>query len=426
MGELLPFLRRGRDGGQWTPAERARLEALADQYGGGGGGDGLELVYGTSDAGDPWCAVKDQDDEVLVHVARIGERFVAHFPLEDALAEGGDLYSTLREYLRAHEDGVVVAFGPGGREGQALIALLFAAGVMDQELMTAAPALAAAAADAAGLELVPTAALPEPLAEARSAPEPQAAPAPASAEESAHPSTPASAPVEPAPEPAAAAAVHDHADLSQAQPLAPQAPASEPLQVEVAVAGRAGQAPEIHGTDGHDFLIGGAGAERLLGGAGNDTLDGGGGRDTLDGGAGDDLIHLAPEALAIGDAGADTFVVHGPLATGRPDTLLGVIEDFRREEGDRLVTFDGRPLAPPPHEPLGDHPPAEESPEATGPATRITGDERIEIDFDDDGVFDGFVVLRTHPEASAPAPAPMEGEGLMTVHPPAAHDWIGL
>ncbi|CAN7453052.1 hypothetical protein LJR219_002962 [Phenylobacterium sp. LjRoot219] len=164
MGELLPFLRRGRDSGQWTPAERARLEAMAGQY---GDGDGLELVYGTSDAGDPWCAVKDQDDEVLVHVARIGERFVAHFPLEDALAEGGDLYSTLREWLRNHEDGVVVAFGPGGREGQALIALLFAAGVMDQELTAAAPALAAAAAQVvAGLELAPAAPLPEPLADA--------------------------------------------------------------------------------------------------------------------------------------------------------------------------------------------------------------------------------------------------------------------
>lgn len=426
MGELLPFLSRGRDGGQWTPAERARLEAMAGQYGGGGG---LEVVYGVSDAGDPWCAVKDQDDEVLVHVARIGERFVAHFPLEDALAEGGDLYSTLREYLRTHEEGVVVAFGPGGREGQALVALLFAAGVMEHELTTAAPALAQAAFDvAAALQLDAKTPLPEPLADAPPAPTqrdepPPAEPAPA------HPPAHAAAPVKPEPQPAPATPVRDHAPPPPPEASVVKASEAEPEHLEVAAITRAHQPLEIRGGEGHDSLVGGAGAEHLLGGAGNDTLIGGGGRDTLDGGAGDDEIHLAPEALAIGGAGADTFVIHRPPAPGRPDTLLGVVGDFHREEGDRLVTFEGRIIAPPPAPALAAQQDgaadAAEAGRADGFATRTSGEDlRVEVDFDDDGVFDGFVVLlRAQPEAPPPHG---ETDGLLTPPAPPSHDWIGV
>lgn len=406
---------------------------MAGQY---GGGDGLEVVYGVSDAGDPWCAVKDQDDEVLVHVARIGERFVAHFPLEDALAEGGDLYSTLREYLRTHEEGVVVAFGPGGREGQALVALLFVAGLMEQELTASAPALAAAVAEvAATLKLEVAEPLPEALADAPTQVARHEEAPPAQPEPSPTPSH-AAAPAEPELQLAAETPVHDRAAPAPApaEPPAAAAPAAEPLQIEMAAVVRANQATVIHGTEDHDRLVGGTGAEHLLGGGGADTLVGGGGRDTLDGGAGDDEIHLAPEALAIGGAGADTFVVHRPLLPGRPDTLLGVIEDFHREEGDRLVNFDGRPLPPPPPPPPVEHQGepapgvadtgAAEAGEAFGPAVRTSdGDQRVEVDFDDDGVFDGFVLLRAHPGVPPPH---VDGEGPLTPPAPPAHDWIGV
>lgn len=401
---------------------------MAGQY---GGGDGLEVVYGVSDAGDPWCAVKDQDDEVLVHVARIGERFVAHFPLEDALAEGGDLYSTLREYLRNHEEGVVVAFGAGGREGQALVALLFVAGLMEQELSASAPALAAAVAEVAATLKLEVAPLPEALADA---------PAPVARHEEAPPAQPESSPAqshaaepaEPEPQLAAETPVHDRAAPPAAEPPAAAAPSAEPLHVEVAAVVRTNQATVVHGTEGHDRLVGGSGAEHLLGGGGNDTLVGGGGRDTLDGGAGDDEIHLAPEALAIGGTGADAFVVHRPLLPGRPDTLLGVIEDFHREEGDRLVIFDGRPPPPPPLPPAVEHqgepPPGVAGAsvtEAFGPAVRTSdGDQRVEVDFDDDGVFDGFVLLRAHPGVP-PAPH-VDEEGPLTPPAPPLHDWIGV
>ena len=32
MGDILPFVARVRDAGEWTASERARLEALADQF----------------------------------------------------------------------------------------------------------------------------------------------------------------------------------------------------------------------------------------------------------------------------------------------------------------------------------------------------------------------------------------------------------
>ena len=389
---------------------------MAGQY---GGGDGLEVVYGVSDAGDPWCAVKDQDDEVLVHVARIGERFVAHFPLEDALAEGGDLYSTLREYLRTHEEGVVVAFGPGSREGQALVALLFATGVMEHELTAAAPALAQAAADvAAALQLETKSPLPEPLADAPPSSAQDEEPPPAEPART-HPPGHAAARAEPAPQLAAGTPTRDHA----APPPEAEAADAEPDHLEVAAAPPAARPLEIRGGDGDDLLVGGAGAEHLLGGAGDDTLIGGGGRDTLDGGAGDDEIHLAPEALAIGGAGADTFVIHRPAALGGPDTLLGVVGDFRREEGDQLVTFEGRTITPETNQ-LEGRPEAAEAADADGVVTRTSGEDlRVQVDFDEDGVFDGFVLLRAPPEAPPPEG---EADGLLTPPAPQPHDWIGL
>ena len=390
---------------------------MAGQY---GGGDGLEVVYGVSDAGDPWCAVKDQDDEVLVHVARIGERFVAHFPLEDALAEGGDLYSTLREYLRTHEEGVVVAFGPGGRDGQALVALLFAAGVMEHELTMAAPALAQAAADvAAALKLEAKTALPELSADAPPAParhEDLPPPAP----EPSHPPEHAAAALDSEPQLAAAAPAHDRAAPPPAEAPPPKTPDAEPQHIEVAANAPAPPPTVIHGTEGHDLLVGGKGAEHLIGGGGNDTLIGGGGRDTLDGGAGDDQIHLAPEALAVGGPGADAFVVHRPTPAARSGEVLGVVMDFHAEEGDRLVAPNGRPVGPP-----LPGPPAESLDAALTYITpQSSGREMsFEVDIDEDGVADGLVTVR--PDGWLVVQA-YDAEPQQPPSPPPSNDWIGV
>ena len=51
MGDILPFVARVRDGGDWTASERERLEALADQF--AKAGPHVEVVYGAADYGDP-------------------------------------------------------------------------------------------------------------------------------------------------------------------------------------------------------------------------------------------------------------------------------------------------------------------------------------------------------------------------------------
>ena len=124
---------------------------------------------------------------------------------------------------------------------------------------------------------------------------------------------------------------------------------------------------------------------------------------------------------AVGDAGADTFVVQAPATNGGADTLLGVVLDFQRTEGDRLVTPDGRLI-------LGAHPPAEPvDPERSSQFEFGVGaGQRVEVDVDDDGVFDGFVVLHSRSVVQVQVPTSAEGEGLLAPSPAATHDWIGV
>ena len=51
------------------------------------------------------------------------------------------------------------------------------------------------------------------------------------------------------------------------------------------------------GTQGGDYLYGGAGNDTLIGGAGDDTLQGGAGNDRLIGGAGNDYLLKAFMAM---------------------------------------------------------------------------------------------------------------------------------
>lgn len=105
----------------------------------------------------------------------------------------------------------------------------------------------------------------------------------------------------------------------------------------------------ILGGDGDDLLFGDEGDDWLSGNAGNDTLVSGGGADDLDGGEGDDLLiggddperawlhggagddTLMPGAgdFVEGLAGADTFILRGPVSE------VPVIGDYQSHE-DRL------------------------------------------------------------------------------------------
>ena len=82
MSNVIAFAPRLNAGGGWTAAERARLSELADRL--AADGVKVEIVYGVTDEGDPWCVIKDDQEEVLIHVARINGQFVIHDASSDA------------------------------------------------------------------------------------------------------------------------------------------------------------------------------------------------------------------------------------------------------------------------------------------------------------------------------------------------------
>jgi hypothetical protein len=423
MGQVVPFIARVRDSGDWSAAERARLDELADRL--AAAGVRVEVIYGVTDDGDPWCAVKDANEEVLIHVARIGGTFVVHSAIDDVLSEGADLHAVLRERLDATPE---IFAQPASaeilpfqlRQAQSVLALLAAAAFFYE---TVAPA----PAEAAELPPAPVAAPDAPPPQTDDTAPAQERQATVQGAAVAEPAHGAPAPLLAAAEPAAEETTSDVAvvELASAQPLeAPRVEAPVPAVAEAP----ADDAPVvIAGTDGDDLLVGGTEAELLQGGAGNDTLQGGGGRDTLDGGAGDDRIELEAQAVAIGGQGADVFVLRPALAGG-PDTLLGHIVDFSLTDGDRIFSFSGRqidipgrPPAPPTtpeSEPSvtapGDFGSAGFGPATSGPTNWPPAPTRVDVDLDGDGVNDGFLLLGP-PRAPPPLPNEVEGEPAVVV-----------
>jgi len=400
MGDILPFVARVRASGDWTASERARLQDLADQF--STGGARVEVVFGTTEDGDPWCVVKDELEEVLVHVARIGGKFVVHYAVEDALEEGVDLHAALSDRLvadAAHDD-VVVPFGVGGRHAQTFIALVVAAAFFyeTQDVAVAAEAdgeplqMQSAPDDAPSLpagddlgvrqdrELTANGSMfadPAPVASAQAV---------------------SSSPEEPAPAMGALAAPTAEPAPATVEATQAEAPATESTLMAAAPAAVRN---EINGTGHDDLLIGTAGADHIRGGGGADTLQGGGADvgqvDLLDGGEGDDRIELTAQVIATGGEGADTFVIQAPVVMGSASTLLGVLTDFSTGEGDRLVNARGENvtfLHPPSRPaPAGAEPTQNEmAPSLTSPPT-TNPDRQLDVDLDGDGNVDGYVIM---------------------------------
>ncbi|MBI1198820.1 MAG: hypothetical protein GC203_13245 [Phenylobacterium sp.] len=456
MGQIVPFVARVRDSGDWTAAERARLEALADQL--QASGVKVDVVFGATDAGDPWCVVTNGDGDVLIHVARIGGVFVVHSAVDDTISEDADLHAALREQLDAagamppQTSATILPFGLTARQGQTFLALVAASAFFYETLGDAGPA------DAAVAPPLPPSEDPVPLPPGPedSTVQHRETAAQASALPDPHDdAAPVAATLEPAsdPQPAAAPAVEEELPSPPPQ-TAPVAHAAVDATVAPAAAEDAAPVTVIKGTDGDDLLVGTAADERIEGGAGNDTLIGGGGHDTLDGGAGNDRIELAPDAVAIGGSGADTFVVQAPVHPGHPDTLLGVVLDFNGAEGDRLVTWRGEwirfgqngdpPPGPPPprtdgtatdggdagqntgatpdHNSLlttatvapddGTQNGGDDGSRTVGPFTLIPTNDfvRVEVDLNGDGTPDGYVLVRSR------ATTPQAGDASEATH----------
>jgi hypothetical protein len=437
MGQVVPFISRVRDSGDWSTAERARLEALADQL--SAQGVDVEVIFGATDEGDPWCVVTDGNGDVLIHVARIDGKFVVHSAVDDTVDESFDLHAALRQRLEITEEAVapksatILPFT--AREGQTFLALVVAAaffyetaGAFDEAQAAELPKAPSTPSE----EPPPPAAVHDAPAQER---EIAAQGVVSKALQAAAGVTVAAAPAEEAP-----AATTDAAEEPALPPQVETAPAQAHAEPP-AVTAPAEEAPVvIQGTARDDLLVGTTAAERIEGGAGDDTIRGGGGHDTLLGGAGDDRIEFTDGAQVLGGTGADTFVVAAATRGGGPNVLLGYIRDFSLEDGDRLFTASGRAIhvnwgpdtppndrTTPPTTGPGDTGPAPGDGGGSGPGgsggdfgvttTQPVGPTlvgppppplRVDIDLDGDGVADGYVLLG-HRSVGATPPPPAEG-----------------
>lgn len=399
MGTVLSLANWIRDSGQWSATERGRLETLTEHLPGGGD---LEVVYGVADDGAPWCAVVNEDGDVLVHVARLGGQFLVHVTGEEVVSRGDNLRDALGRWLTpGHEPerpGVVVPFARA-RSGMDMMILVAVATLLEEQLRHHVPHVMDGAAWHTS---APTSA--ETTDQARIL-------APAETETAGHEAgrdvadDHSKAPLVAALTPAQADA--DNPPVQVAHPAeivavaAPAQPAQTPqtawheAQDNIRVDGRVELVAQIRGGHGDDVLIGGSEAEHLIGGDGDDVLIGGGGHDLLDGGAGDDWIVLASEARAIGGTGADTFVISAPTVMDHADTLLGTILDFSAHEGDRLMTARGEVIVVPPWD---------QATEARGTAER--GGQKVEVDLDGNGRVDGYVFISHPPDPATSDPVP--------------------
>lgn len=332
MSNIVPFIPRAA-GGDWTAGERERLAELAGKL--TSDGAHVDAAYGVSDAGDPWCVITDDDEEVLIHVARIDGQFVIHDAAADAVQAEDTLWSAFERLMGpgwrgAGDDGTVVPL----RQAQSVLALVAAllfvselAHLADHTPHDAAPD---APHPAAGMEVAAltapgahdgtiASAIAQVQASEDSSPRRQALIA-RSAETPVETGSPQAAPP---PAPASSPVLHEPA---APMALAEAAPVVEPGRLLVA-------------GNGGESLIGGTGGDHLVGGTGNDTLVGGGARpgeiDLLEGGTGDDRIVLGARTVAVGGEGHDVFVVptlapEPKVAGSEAGTVAtaGVILDF--------------------------------------------------------------------------------------------------
>jgi|GEM_PF-1196081 len=329
MSNVFPFIARMTMKGDWSSGERARLLRMAEHL--SGGPDEVDVAFGRTDEGDPWCVVLDPMGEVLVHVARVGGRFIIHHMVDGAFEEGSDFLATLHKFMGPgwvdeEPEDVVVQLNVQGRKGQTLTALIIAttffyatagatdfhdiggssdtggdgaaepttlAAVLDLFIAHDKAKVAVAAAIAAASDTNAEAPLLQTAAQHHDAPPvPDALQVAAAAAEAPPPAGPDLAP--------------------------PPAPAGGPVRHSLEVAWMLAGYEKVVGTDGHDVLVGGPGPSLILAGLGDDYLHGGGAGpgevDLLDGGAGNDTIVMAANTIAVGGPGADTFIVSKPAA----------------------------------------------------------------------------------------------------------------
>ncbi|MCC7268614.1 MAG: hypothetical protein IT546_14925, partial [Caulobacteraceae bacterium] len=285
------------------------------------------MAFGRTDEGDPWCVLKDASEEVLVHVARIGGRFVVHSTASDIVEESPNLTVALERVFgpiapdEALRPEVVVPFALASRQVQSIFAAIVATAFY-YETETHAQA-ATFDLDGQGRDPGDRVLPPVLREETTRAPDTDDAPILVVAQQAAAPA-PAVSPAAPAPAPVETVAVEAAVIAPAAVPVPPEPDSPPALRAEAfdQVLRAADGGERLDGGAGRDLLIGGAGNDQLYGGAGADVLIGGAGDDRLDGGtaqgdevdqlyggAGNDTLLLGPRVIAEGGEGADTFVL---------------------------------------------------------------------------------------------------------------------
>lgn len=305
--------------GDWTPSERARLNELAARV---AEQADVQVVFGRSDSGDPWCVVLDAQDEVLVHVAREGGGFVAHAAAADVFVRSTDLRTAVDRVLGSRwleeRSDVVVPFASGSRAVQMLSAVLIVGSFVEHHRADAEPAD----------EWIFAAARPLKPGARDSQRDDAAKVAPA-----------ADAPPAGAHQPSSLPAVSIGADPA-ALPFAPAADLLAGGDFPTGAPGQMGRELAARLIAASAESEAAATADIVVGTPGDDRLDGGGAppgmHDLLDAGAGDDWLLLDGGTIAIGGDGADRFLVGAP-GSSADLPLLGVIADFDPAV-DRLLT----------------------------------------------------------------------------------------
>lgn len=94
MGQVLEL--KQKISTDWTVVERLQLDTLVSCL---PASLAQEIEYGVSDSGDPWCAVLNEDGEVVLHVARIAGRFYVHSTIEPFVAESRDLPAAVAPFI---------------------------------------------------------------------------------------------------------------------------------------------------------------------------------------------------------------------------------------------------------------------------------------------------------------------------------------
>ena len=328
MSNVFPFFARMTMQGDWTSGERARLLRLAEHL--SGGPDDVDVAFGRTDEGDPWCVVLDHQGDVLVHVARVGGRFIIHHMVDGAFEEGTDLVDTVRRFMGPswvddEPDDVVVQLSTQGRKGQGITALIiatafyYATAAANEDHTPSHHRLQNDDADQQPKTNGLIAELADHATHDTSAAKVLAAVEEAQANGSLHVTVShrEQAPLVQAMQLASAAAqvqAPDHAALA-----APDTGHATPEHFKGEAAWILANFEKLVGTDGDDHLVGGPHSSLILAGLGNDHLDGGGAGkgevDLLDGGPGNDTLVMAANTVANGGKGADTFVVRPAAET---------------------------------------------------------------------------------------------------------------